>query len=90
MRTAARWFKDPDFKQALRQAETAAIDGAVRKLVSGAAAAVDVLVELLDPAVDVSNRRHAAKSLLDALVRLRDTMTTEERLTILEERLERK
>lgn len=87
-RTLARWLSsDEAFTRALRQAEDAAIDGAVRRLVGLQAQALDVLQDTLTaPDVTPTVRVRAACAVLDFLLRLRELRTLEERIAALEER----
>jgi hypothetical protein len=86
-RTLHRWLaEDADFQTALAQAEGAAIDGAVRRLVYLQEPAIMVITQLLaDPTVTPSVRLRAALGILDQLIRLRELRNLETRLSKLEE-----
>jgi len=85
-RTASRWLADDDFRQDLRQAEAEAVSSAVRRLSALSAVAVDVLAEVMAE-TDTGHRRHAAKVVLDTLMRLRSETEFEDRLTAVEDRI---
>jgi len=89
-RTIGRWLaEDEAFTRALRQAEDAAIDGAVRRLVGLQGQALDVLQDTLTrEGVAPTVRVRAACAVLDFLLRLRELRTLEERIAALEAQAE--
>lgn len=84
-RTLQNWLLDPDFVAALRQAEGAAIDESVRRLVSVSEAADATIVSIMS---DKSNspgvRLRAAGMVKDQLIGLRTLRNIEARLAALE------
>ena len=86
-RTAYRRLADPRFAARLAQARDELISSALGELVEGASKAVKTLTELLD-ADDERVRLAAAKSHLEQLLRLRETLTLSQRLTALERALQ--
>ena len=84
--TLTRWLAEPDFRAELTAAETQAIDESVRGLVQATTAAVSLLHSVLvDPAASLSIRVRAAAEVLNNLMKLREHLTIDERLTRLEE-----
>lgn len=84
-RTLTRWLADDDFKAALLEAESEAIDAATRRLIGLQSAAIDTLQETLgDRKALPGIRMRAAQSILDFLMKLRDLRNIEKRLAALE------
>lgn len=82
-RTAYRRLADPRFAARLAQARDELISSALGELVEGASKAVQTLLALLD-ADDERVRLAAAKGHLEQLLRLRETLTLNQRLAALE------
>ena len=82
-RTAYRRLADPTFAGRLAQARDELISAALGELVECASEAVATLRELLS-ASDERVRLGAAKSTLEQLLRLRETLTLSQRLAALE------
>jgi AcrR family transcriptional regulator len=82
-RTAYRRLADPRFAARLAHARDELISSALGELVEGASKAVKTLSALLD-ADDERVRLAAAKSHLEQLLRLRETLTLNERLAAVE------
>ena len=88
-RTLTRYLTDPDFIEALKQAESALIADNVRALVSDMQANRAVISEIRDnPRNQAGVRLRAAIALDNSLKAWRDLYTIEQRLTDLEKRLE--
>ena len=83
VRTAYRRLADPGFAQRLAQARDELISAALGELVDCAAQAVATLKALLT-ASDERVRLGAAKTTLEQLLRLRETLTLNQRLQALE------
>jgi len=87
-RTLTRYLTDPDFIEALKQAESALIADNVRALVSDMQANRAVISEIRDnPRNQAGVRLRAAIALDNSLKAWRDLYTIEKRLTDLESRL---
>lgn len=85
-KTIIRWMAEGDFKAALREAESAAIDAATRRLIGLESLATKALRDVLtEPKIAPGVKVRAARSVLDYLLKLRELRTIEERLTELEE-----
>ncbi|MGW1801916.1 hypothetical protein ACWCQN_39910 [Streptomyces sp. NPDC001984] len=82
-RTVRRWMEDPDFQTDVRDTRTELLQHAVGQLAAGAVEAVTTLREALKDA-DGRNRVQAARTLLDAVLSLRESLDLEERLAALE------
>jgi hypothetical protein len=83
--TLYRWLKQPDFRQAVRDAEAAAVDELSRLLVRlGRTAAATLAKAMSEPAVPWSTRVRAADASLGRLLQLRELATLEARVTELE------
>jgi hypothetical protein len=82
-RTVRRWMTDPDFAAEVREARTEILSGAVGQLVAGAVEAVTVLREALTDD-STRNRVLAAKTLLDGVLALRESLDLEQRIAALE------
>jgi hypothetical protein len=84
-RTLTRWLADDDFKAALLEAESEAIDAATRRLIGLQSAAVDCLQETLSDRKALPGiRLRASQSILDYLLKLRELRNIESRLAALE------
>ena len=86
-RTAYRRLAEPGFARRLAQARDELISSALGELVECASEAVATLRALLS-AGDERVRLGAAKSTLEQLLRLRETLTLSQRLTALERALQ--
>ena len=86
-RTAYRRLADPGFARRLAQARDELISNALGELVDCASEAVATLRALLR-ASDERVRLGAAKSTLEQLLRLRETLTLSQRLAALERALQ--
>ena len=85
-RTIYRWLLQDDFKAALQTAESGMIDEAVRRLLSMQQQALTALqVVMMARDTPPSARVAAARTVLDAMLKLRELRTVEERLTALEQ-----
>jgi len=83
-----RWFQEPTFVAALHAAEQDALADVSRQLVSLSRLAADTLAAAMrDPLVSTSNRLRAAEAVLNQLLKLRELIDLESRLTDLEERM---
>src|SRR6184192_3758996 len=87
VRTAYRGLADPGFARRLAQARDELISSALGELVECASEAVATLRALLS-ATDERVRLGAAKSTLDQLLRLRETLMLSQRLAALERALQ--
>jgi len=88
-RTLCRWLTEEPFRRALVEAEGQVIDQATRRLVGLADRAIETLRELLDsPTAKDSIRLRAAQSVLDNLLRLRELVALDARVSELEARME--
>lgn len=84
-RTLTRWLADDDFKAALTEAESEAIDAATRRLIGLQGAAIDTLQETLSDRKALAGiRLRASQSILDYLLKLRELRNIESRLAALE------
>jgi hypothetical protein len=88
-RTAYRRLADPAFTRRLAQARDELISGALGELVECASEAVATLRALLS-ASDERVRLGAAKSTLEQLLRLRETLTLSQRLAVLERTMQQR
>jgi hypothetical protein len=86
-RTAYRRLADPAFQRRLAGARDNLVTEALGELVASAAAAVGTLRTLLD-ARDDRIKLGAAKTLLEQLLRIRETVALAERVAALERRQE--
>lgn len=85
-RTIYRWLLQEDFKAALQTAESGMIDEAVRRLLSMQQTALSALqLVMMSKDTPPSSRVAAARTVLDAMLKLRELRTVEERLTALEQ-----
>jgi hypothetical protein len=84
-RTLHTWLLEPEFRQALTNAEGVAIDAATRRLVSLAEASVAVIASIMaDRNVSPGVRLRAASEVLNHLLKLRELRDIEARLLALE------
>ena len=88
-RTAYRRLADPAFTRRLAQARDELISSALGELVGCASEAVATLRALLS-ASDERVRLGAAKSTLEQLLRLRETLTLSQRLAVLERTMQQR
>lgn len=86
-RTVLRWLEDDDFRQEVEQTRTTLLRVAVGRLAAGATLAVDALVDSLTTEKGQA-RVLAARTLLDACLKLRESLELEERIAALETRSE--
>ena len=87
-RTIYRWLSEPSFQTALRAAEEGVIDEAVRRLLGMQQQALSALqVVMLGKDTPPSSRVAAARTVLDAMLRLRELRSVEERLAAIEAQL---
>ena len=85
-RTLDRWLTDPVFKARLAAAEGELIDAATRRLLQAQSLAIGTLEDILqDPKVAASVRLRAAQVVIDAMLKLRELRSIEDRLRALEE-----
>ena len=83
--TIYKWLGEAAFRQALAQAEGAAVAAAGRKLVNLAESALNVLSDVLaDPTTPAPVRVRAAETILSNLIRYRELVNFETRLDALE------
>lgn len=87
LRTLYRWLKEPGFLAELRQAESEAIAGLSRSLAGLGESAAGALRDGLAPHQKINTRLRAAGMVIDAMLRLRELVDIETRLTALEEGL---
>lgn len=80
-----RYLQNPDFRAALTELETATIDEAGRRLLSGQTLALDTLEDLMKDALKESDQRLSAAAWLDFALRWRELRNVELRLADLEE-----
>lgn len=85
-RTIYRWLKDESFIRELHQAEKQVLEGVGWKLVSMSKKASDAIEDVIEhPSEPGANvKRLAGVAVLELLIKWRDTMDFEERLTKLE------
>jgi hypothetical protein len=82
-RTVERWCNDSEFAFEVRDTRTELLNTAVGQLAAGAAEAVTALrAALVDD--DGRNRVQAARTLLDAVLSLRESLDLEQRLAAIE------
>jgi hypothetical protein len=82
-RTILRWLDDDDFRREVDDARTALLRLAVGRLAAASTQAVDTLVDALDSEKGQA-RVLAARTLLDACLKLRESLELEERIAALE------
>ena len=86
-RTAYRWVQDPEIQAALLEAEGVALEAVTRGLLRLAHEAVDTLENAMgDEEARTSARVRAADIVLQRLLQLRELVSLEERIRILERR----
>ncbi|MBX7253124.1 MAG: hypothetical protein K1X50_14170 [Candidatus Promineofilum sp.] len=83
--TIARWQREPDFAQALREQETEAVGNLNRSLIALADKSIDALVSVFD-AGTLSQKLRAADIVLGRLLAWRELTELEARITALESR----
>ena len=82
-KTLYRYLENPDFRQALTQAETGLIDETGRRLLTGQDKALEALEGIIKSGKD-TDRRLAAVAWLDLLLKWRQAETLEARVAALE------
>jgi phage terminase small subunit len=83
--TLYRWMKEEDFIQALKEAEAQALEGLSCSLVALGSKAANTLEAAMDDTdVPAAARINAARVVLDNLLRLRELVNLEERVSKLE------
>jgi hypothetical protein len=88
-RTITRWLSIPAFRDELRKREDEALVGITRRLVGLADEAVKTIQDVLKGGLTPPGiRLRAAESVLANLLKLRDQITLEERISRLEEALD--
>lgn len=86
--TLWRWLQEEKFSKAYRAARGRLLDEALAGLESSAGDAIKTLREVMaDPEATAAARVSAARTSLELLLRLRDSLQLEERLSQVEERL---
>jgi hypothetical protein len=86
--TLYRWLREDEFRQALTDAESQAIDVAARRLVQLTEAAISVIVMVLaDRSAAPGIRLKAAQVVLENMLRLVEIRSISARLAELEKRL---
>jgi transposase len=83
-RTAFRRLNDPSFRQRLAETKGRMLEAASAKLASSAGAACEELDRLLKKAKSESVRLAAARVILEQVLRMRDLVEIDQRLTALE------
>ena len=87
-RTLYRWYALPEFQQALKAAETEALNSSIRRLADATGAAVDTLkAELENDKASPSARIRAADVILSRLLDLKQLTEIEARLSAIEAEL---
>ena len=87
-RQVGRYLADPEFSQALSEAQGIALSSLLRALVGLGEKAVQALSDALEPEQDVRSRVRAADILLGRLVTYREMLSLEERIVALEAALQ--
>ena len=87
-RTLYRWQEEPNFKEALRKAESIAIESIGRSLLSLGNLAASALYDALQPTQKIHHRIAAAQIFYDKILALREHNDLEKRIAELESRLE--
>jgi transposase len=88
--TLYRWLRQPEFRSALIDAESLAVEQAARRITALSDEAVSVLEHAMAGETDehtLALRLRAAQSVLEFLLKLRELVSIEERLARLEEQL---
>ena len=89
LRTATRWLQNPAFQARLREAQAEALGAVVRALTAAASDAVQTLHDTLcDCTTPAAVKVSAARAVLELLLRLRESLDVEERLSELERLME--
>ena len=89
LRSVQRWVTQPEFQEAVHQAQRESYDQAIAKLVACSAGAVAVLAAVAgDGKVSASARVAASKAILDAAYRGYAQQELERRVKELEEKLQ--
>lgn len=83
--TARRWLRDPQVRQALRQAQREIVGEAVQRLAQLSAQAVETLADILTHEPSSAVRLRAVETVLGNLVRLLETLDIAERIEVLEQ-----
>jgi len=84
-RTVDRWLTaDPEFRQALAQAEGELLSMAARRLIGGAELSLDILEDLISNAPKETDRRLAAATWLGYALKIYELHKLEQRLADLE------
>lgn len=87
--TLHRWLREDSFKAALREAEQDSLEALNRAMVGHALKPLGVLIEIMsDPAQPGGVRVRAAAAFLGILLRYRELVVLEQRLTALEQQRE--
>lgn len=86
-RTAYRRLADPEFRRHVVELRAGMVERALGKLADAATEAVDTLRTLLSSGTD-STRLGAARSILELGTKLRESVELEQRLAMLETRLD--
>lgn len=90
-RTLRRWRQSPEFRDALAEGERGVITATARRAYSLGSEALATLRNIMvDTSESGSTRVAAARGVLDALLRLHEVYSVNERLTALERQLENK
>lgn len=84
-RTLYRWMQEPAFVAALREAESEAIAALSRSLVALGESATAALNDALDKKQKITVRLRASEIVIGNLLRLRELVDLEERLSKLEQ-----
>ena len=85
-RTLYRWLQQPDFLQALRNAENQLLKDASRRLVFLSGQAIEVVTEILNsPDSSDNTRLRSAKIVFDNCLKIRKLIEIEEKVNSLEE-----
>ena len=90
-RSILRWMKDPDFRAELTKQETEALSVVSRRLVALADIAVKTIKDILNDAeIPAGVKLRASEAVLSNLLRLRELVDLDRRLTELESRVKAK
>jgi len=83
-KTLYQWMAEPTFRAALREAEMAMLDEVTRRLTAGTALAVDTLRQLTQAGEHESTRLRAAMAWLELVIKYKDVLDIEARISALE------
>jgi len=83
-----RWLKLPAFREALREAKADSLEAVRMALVAAGSTAVDTLIDIATNSGSDSARGRAANDILSNMLRIYEVLTVEERLLVLESRME--